>query len=71
MRDLNKTLLKSRSISLDNLIKFGFKKSKDNYRFEKEIKDGDFSIIIEVGKNDIISEVIDNFDNSEYALSEE
>lgn len=68
MKDLNKLFLKSRTVDFDRLNKFGFKKVKENYIFEKRIQSGDFSIIIEVTKNEVISKVIDNFDASEYAL---
>ncbi len=68
MRDLYKILLKSRSINEEKLAKFGFKKNKEKYTYVKEINNGDFSIIIEVEKNKAISKVIDNFDESEYAL---
>ncbi len=68
MRDLYKIYLKSRSIDNSKLSKFGFVKKKDKYYFEKEIKDGDFSIIIEIDKKEAISKIIDNFDESEYAL---
>jgi len=68
LRDLYKALLKSRSINEEKLTKFGFKKNKERYTYSKEINNGDFSIIIEVSKSMAISKVIDNFDESEYAL---
>ena len=68
MKDLNKIYLKSRSIKFDKLELFGFKKDKNKYYYKKEIQNGDFSVIIEVGKNTVISKVVDNFDDSEYAL---
>lgn len=68
MRDLEKTHLKSRVIDYDSLTKFGFKKNLDKYIYKKEIKNGDFFVIIEVDKKSAISRVIDSFDESEYAL---
>ena len=68
MKDLNKVFLKSRSIDFDRLLKFGFKKNKEVYIYKKEIVNGDFSVIIEINKSKITSKVIDNFDESEYAL---
>ena len=68
MRDLNKTYLKSRSIDETKLLKFGFKKIKEKYLFKKEIKNGDFTIVIEISPKKAISKVIDSFDDSEYAL---
>jgi len=68
MRDLYKVYLKSRSIDEEKLTKFGFKKDKEKYTYKKEIKDGEFVVIIEVDKKKAISKVIDNFDESEYAL---
>lgn len=68
MKNLEKTYLKSRKVDIDKLKKFGFKKEKDNYIYEKNIIDGDFKIIIEVAKKTTYSKVIDNFDDTEYAL---
>ena len=68
MRDLYKAYLKSRSIDETKLVKFGFKKDKEKYIFNKEIKSGEFVVIIEVSKNMAISKVLDSFDDSEYAL---
>ena len=68
MRDLFKVYLKSRSIDESKLIKFGFKKNKKEYTYKKEIKDGEFSIVIEVDGKKAISKVLDSFDNTEYAL---
>ena len=68
MRDLYKAYLKSRSIDEIKLVKFGFKKDKEKYIFNKEIKSGEFVVIIEVSKNKAISKVLDSFDDSEYAL---
>ena len=68
MRDLYKAYLKSRSIDEAKLTKFGFKKNKDKYTYIKDIKDGEFKVVIEVDKKKAISKVLDNFDESEYAL---
>jgi len=68
MRDLYKVYLRSRTIDESKLAKFGFKKSKEKYIFIKEIKDGEFAVVIEIDKKNAISKVIDCFDNSEYAL---
>ena len=68
MRDLYKVYLKSRSIDEAKLIKFGFTKNKDKCIYSKEIKDGEFKVVIEVDKKKAISKVIDCFDDSEYAL---
>ena len=68
MRDLYKIYLKSRSIDEEKLVKFGFKKEKEKYTYKKEIKDGEFVVIIEIDKKKAISKVIDSFDDSEYAL---
>ncbi len=68
MRDLNKTYLKTRSINFEKLKSFGFKDSKNEYLFKKEIMKGDFIVIIKVDKKSAISKVLDSFDETEYSL---
>jgi predicted DNA-binding protein (MmcQ/YjbR family) len=69
MRDLYKLYLKTRSIDLNKLSKFGFKKKANNeYSLIKQIQNGDFSIIINVGKDTATSMVVDMFDDAEYTL---
>lgn len=61
---IEENIFKRSIIEEDKLIKYGFKKEKDKYVYEKEFMD--FKTIITVENNNIIGSVIDKETNEEY-----
>lgn len=61
---IEENIFKRSIIEEDKLIKYGFKKEKDKYVYEKEFMD--FKTIITVENNNITGSVIDKETNEEY-----
>lgn len=67
MRDLN-YLLTNRTIEYDKLIKYGFLKHQQGYRYETSILDDSFKIIIEFLPSTKRACLIDAMTDEEYSL---
>ena len=67
MRNL-KEELKTRIISYDKLLEYGFQKTKDSYIYQKNIIDNSFKIIVELGREKQISKLIDLETGEDYIL---
>lgn len=60
--------LEKRKIDYDCLLKFGFVFSNGIYRYEKDILNKEFKVIVEVKNNEMISKLIENAINDEYLM---
>ncbi len=62
-------IFKSKSVNFDRLKKFGFKRTKDVFVYQKDILDGDFAVVVEVSIDGKVSaKVFDNGTQEEYVL---
>ena len=62
--------VKNMDIDYNKLLEYGFEKSESVYIYEKNIMDDKFKVIIEVENKSVISKLIYNYYNEEYALSD-
>ena len=67
MRKLD-TLLKNKIIDSSKLLKFGFKKNKTWFIYEKSVCDNRFSVIIKTDGNTMTSKIIEKEFDEEYTL---
>lgn len=67
MRNID-NLFKKRKVDEKKLIKYGFKKEKDTFFFEKEILNGSFIVQIKISEKAKTSKVIEKDLQEEYVL---
>ena len=67
MRNID-NLFKKRKVDEKKLIKYGFKKEKDEFFFEKEILNGSFIVQIIISEKAKTSKVIEKDLQEEYVL---
>ena len=65
MRNLN---FENRKINYDNLLKYGFVKTDNDYCYRKKILDGKFEVVVEILTDKKISYVLDIDNRGEYIL---
>ena len=64
---IEKDIFKKSKVSENKLIKYGFKKEKDNYIYSKDIMNNCMRIYININKNkELTSKIIDKDFNEEY-----
>lgn len=67
MRNLNKEF-ENRKIDYKLLLKYGFKKVNNEYIYQKNIGNDKFKIEVIINKDNMVSKVIDVFNDEEYIL---
>lgn len=61
---------KNKEIDYSKLLDFGFLKDNNVYIYKKNILDNDFTLIIEINNNSVISKLIDNSFGDEYLMAD-
>ncbi|MBR1376422.1 MAG: MmcQ/YjbR family DNA-binding protein [Bacilli bacterium] len=69
MRNLGNKL-ENRKINYDTLSKYGFKLKNNVYRYEKDILNDEFKVIVEIENDKMISKLIENALEDEYLLAD-
>ena len=64
--DIEYELFKKSTFNYPNLIKYGFIKELNGYKYEKNILNNNFKIILKIKDNKLTSKIIDLNFNDEY-----
>lgn len=65
---MKKIDISKRMINYNNLLEYGFVLENDIYKYEKDILNNEFKVVVEVINNEIISKIIEVSLNDEYLM---